>query len=739
MLLTLLVAATLLRQPFITPAKTALAQRPHPRTLTEQGSLALVPWPRSIDKGKSTLTLKRPVIVASPELSAHAAVLAGEIEAKTGIRPIVSTKPTAGSILLQIAGSGQPESYRIEVNQGVTITAPTTRGLSWGTVTFLQALSARNGSLEIPRLSIADQPSRPYRGLLIDVARRYHSIDVLKQCVELCRLYKLGCLQLHLSDDQSFMFPSKAFPQINTWNQNGGPAYTLADLKELVRFADERGVTIIPEMDIPGHSATLNRTMPELFKIKGTRPYEHHATINFASPAVLRAVDTLIGELCDVFGSSPYFHMGGDEADISLADQHPDFRSAFQELGLPDKSQQELFRRFIGQVDEMVKRRGKRNIVWEGFGRNPASKFPIPKDILVMEFENAYYLPADLLADGYQVINASWTPLYVVNRHVWPARKVYEWDLGQFGRFSNLYGTTNWLRATDVRAIQGAQLCSWEGPEETEIENLRRIAAAMSERVWNPGSRSSYEQFETRAKGTDALLDLLIHPVSMHHGPLDALDPNGFDVSCFTKPLTVNLSANPRTLIRFTQDGKPPSAASPAYSEPIRIEKTTTIRAAAFDSRGARLGYETAGVFYFVPAKMPNLATGKKVTVSGGTQGPQVPELAVDDNLDLASSWWASPAPQWLQVDLARACTLDRIEVFPYWDGSRFYQYTVEASMDGRSWTQIADRSMNTTPASEHGDAIRFTARQARYVRVNMRRCSANEAVHLVELRVWGR
>ncbi len=701
------------------------------------GLPALVPTPNSLVPGKGSIELRKPVIVATaPSLVPLAYVLAEEIETKTGVRPGVSSSPSRKGITLRLRAGGGPESYRIEVTSGVTIIAPTLKGISWGSVSLLQAIEGR-GRITVPRLHIADEPAHPYRGLMIDVARRSHSIDVLKQCVVLCHLYKLGYLQLHLSDDQSFTFPSQAFPLINTQNEHGGPSYTLAELQGLVQFSDARGVTIIPEMDIPGHSATLVRTMPDLFKIKGTKPYEHHASINFVNPAVLRAVDMLIGEMCEVFHSSPYFHMGGDEADISLADQHPDFQAAFKELGLPDKSQQELYRRFLNQVNAMVKKRGKKLIVWEGFGPNPASKFPIDKDILVMEFENAYYLPTDLLSDGYSLVNASWTPLYVVNRHVWPARKVYDWDISQFGRFSNLYPTTGWYKAPNVEHIQGAQVCSWEGPEESEIENLRRLVPAMAERIWS--SRAApYDEFEARMKATDSLLEQLVHPVRIDSGPLDATDPSGFDVPCFSKPLTVSLHATRNGSVRFTTDGKPPTFASPEYSKPIELTQTTTIRAAVFNPiRGGRLGYESAKTFYYVAPHLPNLATGKKVTSSGGTQGPQTPELAVDDNLDLASSWWAAPGPQWLRVDLGGLHSVDRIEVFPYWDGRRYYGYTVEVSEGGLSWATVADRSANTKPASSQGDEILFEPQRVRFVKVNMLHGSANEGVHLVELRVW--
>lgn len=686
--------------------------------------------------------MAKPTIVATEsDLLPAARILLSEIKLATGIQPTVTRKPAPGSIILEHTVMLDKDRYRIEVGSNVVILATTPRAVAWATTTLLQAIRVSNGRLEISRMSIRDEPDRYYRGLMIDVARRYHSIDVLKQCVQLCRFYKLNFLQLHLTDDQSFTFPSRAYPLVNSSNQHGGPSYTVAELKDLVRFADERGVTIIPEFDIPGHSATLVRTMPDLFKIKGTKPYRHHASINFANPGVVKAVDTLIGEMCEVFQSSPYFHMGADEADIAHADQHPDFQSAFREFGLPDKSQQEIYRRFLTQVNQMVKKRGKKLIVWEGFGRNLESKFEIPIEILVMAFENSYYLPTELLSDGYTVINASWTPLYVVNRHVWPAQKVFEWDLARFGRFSNRYPATTWFTAPNTNHILGAQICSWEGPEESEIENLRRIVPAMSERVWNSASPSpkvqAWKDFEPRLKATDALFERLVHPVTILNSRLDAVDPNGFDVACFTKPITVTLKAAQKGTIRFTLDGKSPTSSSPAYTSPIRLTETTTVRALIFLPSGQRLGYESSKIFYYVPPRTPNLATGKKVTVSGGTQSPQAPKLAVDDDLDLASSWWATPAPQWLQVDLGKTYRVNRIEVFPYWDGSRYYQYTVECSVDGKSWRTVADRARNTVPSSASGDDIRFEPQVIRYVRVSLLRGSANEAVHLVELKVW--
>lgn len=696
--------------------------------------LNLIPWPQNFKPEKGSLNLGKAVTIscAQPELAATAKVLAEEVETAYGANWKLGDKNA--KIVLQTDPTLGPDSYGIRVDDRVTIWGGNAAAVAMGTATLLQALEP---NLSLPKFAATDFGAQsPYRGLMIDVARKYHSISVLKQCVELCRLYKLRYLQLHLTDDQAFTFPSRAFPKLTTVNQHGGPSYTWDELTELVSYAEARGVVIVPEMDVPGHSAALIRAMPELFKITGTQPYEHHATINFAKPEVMAAVETLIDEMCQVFRTSPYFHMGGDEADYSLADQNPDFQTAFKRLNLEGKAQHELYRRFISEVNDRVKKRNKQLIVWEGFGQEPNARFQIPKDVLVMEFESAYYLPTDLLHDGYTLINAAWTPLYVVNQHVWPAKKVYEWDRRKFGRFSNLYPTTTWFEAPTSKGIIGAQVCSWEGPEWLEITNLRRMVPAMAERIWNPNAGLTYEDFARRLTHTDDLLGKLIEPVQITAGGLSQNGPDEFDIPRFAKTAKITLKARRPGDLRYTLDPLAKPETWKPYQGPLTLTETTTIRAAVFHREGKR-GLDTSQTFYFVPPKTPNLATGKKVTVSGGTQAPQNPELAVDDNLDLTSSWWASPAPQWLQVDLGANHQVDRIQVYPYWDGRRYYQYVVSVSQDGQTWTEVADRRTNTTPASNQGDEIKFPARAIRYVRVTMLKNSANEGVHLVELKVW--
>lgn len=696
---------------------------------------AIVPWPKEVRvSGEPVLfPTGTSIRVEDESLRPLVDLLANEIQE---VHDGAWKRGQDGKVVLRLDRKLKTEEYRLEIADRIRITGGSYAAVAMGTTTLLQSMRSTPKGVEIPRMEIRDEPAYGYRGMLLDVARKYHSPAVIKQCIEMCRLYKIRYLQLHLTDDQLFMFRTQAFPKLNETNPDGIPPYHRRELQDLVHYADVRGVTLVPEFDIPGHTGAMIRAMPELFKIAGTKPYEHHGTINFANEAAIQAVEKIIDEMCDVFRSSPYFHMGGDEADISNADQHPDFQAAFKMHGLTGIAQHEIFRLFIQRINQKVKKRGKRLIVWEGFGREEKTKFPIPKDVLIMEFESAYYLPTDLLADGYQVVNAAWTPLYIVNRHVWPARKVYEWNVTRFGRHSTVYPTTTWFD-TRSEGIQGAQVCAWEQPEHLVVTNFRRLVPAMAERVWNPGAGRSYDDFEARFRTTDRIFDRLGQPVQIETSALNPKGADDFDVPTFTEPLTITLRAPLGKQIHYTLDGSAPTAASPRYLRTFAIADTASVRAIAVDWKGDVSRFETAQTFYYAPPKRPNLATGKRVTVSGGTEGPQRPELVVDDDLSLGSSWWANPGPQWLQVDLGEAKEVGLIEVFPYWDGSRYYAYTVEVSLDGEKWDRVGDRSENKLPANASGDAISFRARTVRYVRVNMLRNSANPGVHLVELKVW--
>jgi hexosaminidase len=447
-------------------------------------------------------------VTADRVLLPLAGILAEEVHALTGKRlPVEEGRAGPGDIVLAVDAALKGETYKVEVDNRAAVHGGNYGAVALGTVTLLQAIQLRGCKAVLFGMAVSDEPAVAYRGLLVDVARQYHSIASLKQVVQLCRLYKIRYLQLHLTDDQSFMFPSKTYPQLATKNEHGGKTYALEALKDLVAYADARNVTIVPEYEVPGHSAAANRALPDLFIIRRTKPYEHHASINFAKDEVMKAVGTIVGEMCEVFRSSPYFHVGGDEADLALADQNTEFQAAFKKRNLPNQHQ--LYREFLVDMNEIVKRHGKRMVVWEGFGREPNSPVQIPKDIIVMAYEIRFYMPDALMRDGYTVINAAWTPLYVVNANCRPPEEIYAWHLQQFKPFGAKPSDTG-VTVPVGGKVFGAQMCTWEQPEKMELPSLRNRLPAMAERIWNPAASKDYADFARRQKATDRLLDQLV-------------------------------------------------------------------------------------------------------------------------------------------------------------------------------------------------------------------------------------
>ncbi len=360
-------------------------------------------------------------------------------------------KPSKGAVPVRLTMSRAlaNEAYSIKrFPTEIIVEGGSARAIAWAGVTLCQAVATA-----APLTAVNDKPTRPFRGLLLDVARQWHSVKTIKQVILLCSLYKINYLQLHLTDDQSFTFPSRAFPELATV----GRSYTLDELKGLQLFAEARGVTIIPELEMPGHGAQMVSKRPDLFRAHE----KHHATLNFAKPEALTALDTLISEVTEAFPKSPYVHIGGDEADLTYVHENPDFQAAFKREGVSDS--QELYRTLLNRMNRVVRKRGKTMLVWEGFG--PGGKVPIDKSIVVMNFESAYYPPDQMAAARYTMINTSWRPLYVVNDRNWSPEEIYGWNDHFWHHFVESMPSGRGIQVEPSAKILGGMMCAWEQPE----------------------------------------------------------------------------------------------------------------------------------------------------------------------------------------------------------------------------------------------------------------------------------
>jgi hexosaminidase len=473
--------------------------------------MRLVPFPKSCQPGSGRLLLSAECrIVAADESLLPLANLASEemsllFAAKCRV---ARDGGEAAGITLKIDKQLSAEAYLLDVNDRAVVKGGSYKGVAWGLVTLLQSANVENGQIVLPRLKIADRPYAEYRGLLVDLARRWHPIETVKQAVVLAHWYKIGYLQLHLTDSESWTFPSTAYPKLAT----PGRHYTLEQLRDLESFAAARGVTIVPCLEMPGHAGTLVNAMRTVVGDDPLVPAT--GAICPGRESTYQVADTLVGEVCDVFKSTPYYHVGGDEVDKSAWTKCKHCSDYRKRHGIGND--EDLYRHFLVRMDEIVKKHGKHMIVWEGF--KVGGKITVPKDVTVMEFESLYELPQNYVAAGYKVINTAWQPLYVVNDRNWSPEKILSWNMYRWESWwdrSAAYGKGIDVPPTPL--VIGAQMCSWEQNADIEISSLRQRLAAMSERVWDHKTRRSFADFSTRLQSTDAKLTKLLPAAPAAH------------------------------------------------------------------------------------------------------------------------------------------------------------------------------------------------------------------------------
>jgi hypothetical protein len=592
------------------------------------------------------------------------------------------------------------------------------------------------------------------RAYNLDLPRRDHSVESILQCVDLCRLYKVNNLHLRLNDNEAFVFPTTSRPELNTQTvAEGRRVFTPAEIQQIANYARDRGVWIMPELEVPGHNSLMLRANPGLFQI--TYPldpgqYLPSASINIAKPAVVAAVGQLIAEISAAFPDSPYIHLGCDEVDWAWSWKSPDFQAAFTANGFnrgnPAENVNLVFSRFIKQCRDFAVANGKQAIVWENGGILNTPEVPTPTDVLVMPFDN--HNTPELIASGLNLVNGSWSPLYVVNsmfNPVGPAepavrfsklpQTIYDWDLTKFGSFSGENEAYSFVTVA-LNKVRGSQLASWEQDEDMEISTARLRLAAMSERSWNPTLGVSYANFAARMVRTDALLDGLLSPVTVR---LDGMDVPEDSIFCSHCIVTLGLapgSATQPLTIRYTTNGTPVTSSSTAYTGPFQVAADSYVRAAAFTSGGAQSGRTVREWVRREMTLSPNLAAGKPVTATGGTN----PAQAVD--LDRALAWDtqtlnAGTGGMSLKVDLQSVQPLHRVEMLCTPRGQ--YHYRIELSANDSTWTTVADTSAAGAPSRWRGFRHSFAQTNARYVRVVMLRNSTIDAEMTIrELMVFG-
>jgi len=323
------------------------------------------------------------------------------------------------------------ERYELEIKPDtITLHAANELGAIWGLATLYQMIiDARNsGQNKLDAQVFSDEPKFPHRGLLVDVGRHFFDVDEMKRIIEEMSVYKLNVLHWHLSEDQGWRIESKVYPRLHESASNG-QYYTQQQIKEIVQYAKERGVEIIPEFDIPGHSSAAISAYKELScfdeEIAVASGYGVFRVVMCpGKDSTYQWIFNLLDELVELF-PSPYFHMGGDECPRDRWERCPHCNERMKQHQL--ESYDDLQGYFMNQINAYLKGKGKTMIGWSDFLK--ASN--VSQDIVIQYWlENtaeSYVYP--YFAAGQKMIFSDMFNFYFDYPHCMvKLRKTYEYD-----------------------------------------------------------------------------------------------------------------------------------------------------------------------------------------------------------------------------------------------------------------------------------------------------------------------
>jgi hexosaminidase len=390
---------------------------------------------------------------------------------------------------------GEDESYTLEVTSGgAKLHAANPLGVLRGLQTLLQLVSVTAEGFSAPAISIQDQPRFPWRGLMIDSSRHFLPIAVLKRNLDGMEAVKMNVFHWHLSDNQGFRVESRKFPKLQSEGSDG-LFYTQDEIRDLIAYARDRGIRVVPEFDMPGHSTAWFTGYPEL--ASGSGPYSIERKWGVFNPAMdptnektYKFLNEFIGEMAKLFPDQS-FHIGGDEVNGKEWDANPKVQEFMKAHGI--KNNQELQAYFSQRVQEIVVKHGKSTIGWDEV------LIPgVPKTVMIQSWRGAESLSA-AAKQGYRGILSNG---YYIDLG-WSAARHYATD--------PMGGAAAHLSPEEQERILGGESTMWS--EFVNAENVdSRIwprNAAIAERFWSPQNTTDVDSMYRRMETESVRLELL--------------------------------------------------------------------------------------------------------------------------------------------------------------------------------------------------------------------------------------
>jgi hexosaminidase len=660
---------SLLALPLIFAAASAHAQNPAMQ-------LPLIPLPASVTPATGTLLIGNGAAIAATDdkgAAMAARLLIDRVRIDRGLT--LSTAATGVIRFERDAAVAGEEAYKLDIDaKGATIRASGDRGLIWGAMTLAQLLSpdAQFGKpVTLAALSIDDAPRFRWRGLMMDVVRHFQPIETLYPIIDTMAAQKLNTLHLHLTDDQGWRVEIKRYPrltEIGGWrtppSSGGAPGekvggfYTQEQLKALVAYAADRGIDVVPEIDMPGHAQAAVAAYPEEVGVLGDRPEVGHdwgvmPWLFSPSPRSMTFIENVLDELIAIFPSK-FIHVGGDEAVKDQWQRSPEVQAQMKALGLKTENQMQGW--MIGELGKYLASRNRRLIGWDEILEGD-----VPTSASVMSWRGEKGA-VEAANKGHDVVLAPAPVLYLdslqSDRSDEPPGRLSIQTLEQVYAFDPVPAG---IDATRERHVMGAQATSFAEylatPKQKEHAIFPRLSA-IAELTWSPKAARDFKGFVDR-----------LDPQMVRYGRegIAAAD-SAFAVNfrmagkrgdaLRTGKLT--LAMDTQTGAGTIRYGAKAGAKARAYTAPITVRTGTVLEAAAYlkDGRAAaaprRFDASRSALLTAGPSDLaacPKGALGLRVPLVSGQSG-DAPAFNVNI-FDTCTQWPDAPLGE------AKAVTID--------------------------------------------------------------------------------
>ncbi len=508
----------------------------------EVTSVNVIPYPQSVEMQKGAFKARGAQFNCDPSVDAASqrairgfAIQLSKICGKTSsfATPIGIANTAKNGKIKGFAFYADPAlksgEYTIDITSKATVVTASDRyGFLYAIQTLKQLLpveiygkkiASDKVSWKIPAVKIKDAPRFGYRGAHLDCARHFFSVDEVKRYLDVMAIYKLNRLHWHLTDDQGWRIELKRYPELTEigafrngtmvgkdWESNDGVRYggyyTQDQIKDIVAYADELGITVIPEVDLPGHMVAALATYPELGC--GTGPYEVRTiwgvadqVLNVGKEETMVFLENVVSEVADLFPSE-YFHIGGDECPKKEWEQSPECQAKIQELGLKDDehgtAEQHLQNYVTFRMQKFLETKGKRIIGWDEILEGK-----LAPGATVMSWRGA--------KGGIQAANAGFDVIMTPNSHCYldyyqaKDKKREPLAIGGYLPIEKVYSLepTDEISPENQHHVLGAQVNLWTeyiaSPQHLEYMLLPRLLA-LSEVAWCQPATKDFERFK---------------------------------------------------------------------------------------------------------------------------------------------------------------------------------------------------------------------------------------------------